>query len=528
MSPDTRVEVRRSALVGGAAMLLAIGAGAGYVVFAAMHVPAAPTRHVAVAPTPSTAVTSGGTVAGIVVPMTAEARQRAGVALTTVASGAVSRALRRPAVVEANAYRRVAVTPLAAGRVTRVRVELGERVVRGQVLAEVFSPELAEAQAVYVTARAELDAHDRELARVDKLAKLGSASQQELERVTAEHASRRTAAQSAAARLRLLAVSDDAIEHLGAGHTAPATTLQVRAPLAGIVTERPANAGVNVDASTPLATIVDLTSVWAVSDIYEADFRRIRVGTPAIVTTPAYPGFAVPGRVSYIDPQLSAETRTAKVRVDVPNPRQELRLGMLADVSFGGVGGPESTVTIPRAAVQSLADRSVVYVANPANERELLERTVRLGDVSGDSVVVLAGLGPGEQVVTAGSFHVRAERERLGLGDPAPTPPMPPATATATARPRHAGESPQAVTITVSKEGFTPATVTLRAGAPARLTFIRRSEQTCATEIVVPTLKITRPLPLDTPIDIDVTPEKAGTIDFVCGMGMLKGAIVVR
>ena len=526
MSPDTRVEVRRSALVGGAAMMLAIGAGAGYGVFAAMRGPATPAPRAAVPSTSATVAAPASTVTGIAVPMTREARERAGIALTTVGSGTMSRATRSPAVVEANAYRRVAVTPLAAGRVTRVLVELGERVVRGQLLAEVFSPELADAQAVYATARAELDAHDRELARVDKLAKLGSASQQELERVTAEHASRRTAAQSAAARLRLLAVSDDAIEHLGAGHTAPAATLQVRAPLSGIVTERPANVGVNVDASTPLATIVDLSSVWVVTDIYEADFRRVRVGTPATVTTSAYPGFAVAGRVSYIDPQLSAETRTAKVRVEVPNPRQELRLGMLADVQLGGAGSQEPMVTVPRAAVQSLADRSVVYVANRTNERELLERTVRLGDVSGDRVVVLAGLEPGEQVVTEGSFHVRAERERLGLGEPAPAPAMPPAIVTAS--PRTTGESPQVAKITVSKEGFTPSRVTFRAGAPARLTFVRTSEQTCATEIVVASLKIKRTLPLNTPVDIDFTPEKAGTIDFVCGMGMLKGAVVVQ
>ena len=527
MRSDTRMEVRKSVLAGGAALLLALGAGAGYVVFAAMHAPAAPES--APAPTasnPTLPNASAATAAPLVIPITEEARARAGIALATVASGPLISARRAPAVVEANGYQRVSVTPLAAGRVTRVLAELGERVARDQVLAEVFSPEVAEAQAGYVSARAELDAHDRELARVGKLVDLGSASRQELERVTAEHASRRTAVQSAAARLRLLGVAEDALEHLGAGHAAPEARLLVRAPLAGVVTERAVNVGTNVDASTPLATIVDLSSVWVVTDIYESDFSRIRVGTPATVTTSAYPGLALTGRVSYIDPSVSPETRTAKARVDVSNPRQELRLGMLAEVSLGSAEGGSPGVTVPRVAIQTIADRSVVYVANPSNESEFLERSVRLGDVSGDRVAVLAGLEAGEQVVAEGSFYVRAERERLGLGEPAATPALP-----AQARPTGstAGQSaPQVAKITVTKDGFVPSRVNLRAGAPARLTFLRTSNETCATEVVVPSLKIKRPLPLNTAVDVDFTPQKAGTIEFTCGMAMLKGAIVVE
>ena len=527
MSHDTRMEVRPSVLAGGAALLLALGVGAGYVVFAAMHSPAGPDT---LAPMPASSAPTLSTAAGapagaIVVPMSKEARARAGVALATVANSPLASARRLPAVVEPNAYQRVSVTPLAAGRLTRVVPALGDRVTRGQVIAEVFSPDLAEAQAGFVSTRAELEAHDRELARVEKLVALGSASRQELDRVTAEHASRRTAVQSAAARLRLFGVPEDAMEHLGAGHTAPEARLLVRAPLAGVVTERLAAVGTNVDASMPLATIVDLSSVWVVMDIYEADFSRVQVGMPATVTTSAYPGLALQGRVNYIDPQVSAQTRTAKARVEVANPRQQLRLGMLAEVSLGAAA-EQSALTVPRAAIQTIADRSVVYVAGPSGDDVFVERTVRPGSVAGDRVVVLAGLQPGEQVVGEGSFYVRAERERLGLGEPAPVPAMEPATAASAAAATPG--APQVATITVTKDGFTPSTVTLRAGAPARLTFVRVTDETCAKEIVVASLNVKRALPLNKPVDIDFTPGKAATIEFVCGMAMFKGSIVIK
>jgi len=196
---------------------------------------------------------------------------------------------------------------------------------------------------------------------------------------------------------------------------------------------------------------------------------------------------------------------------------------MLADVSLGTATGGTPKLTIPAAAVQTIADRSVVYVANPSNDRELIERTVRLGDASGDRIAVLAGLEPGEHVVVAGSFYVRAERERLGLGEPAPTPAVSaasPATATRIA--------PQAATVTITKDGFTPSKVTLRAGTPARLTFLRTTDETCAKEIVVPSLNVRRPLPLNEAVDVELTPQKAGTIEFVCGMAMLRGAIVIQ
>ena len=285
--------------------------------------------------------------------------------------------------------------------------------VRGQTLAEIYSPALAEAHTQYVSAQAMLDAHDRELQRTQKLVEIGAASRQELERIHAEHAAQTAAVQSARSQLELLGVSASALDNMASGRSVSATT-DVPAPIDGVVTERGANVGLNVDPATKLFTVVDLSTVWVVADVYERDFSRIRVGSEAAITTSARPDLTLRGRVSYVDPQVSAGTRTAKARIEVPNPGGELRFGMYADVVVAGAPGT-STPGVPRSAVQNVGDRTVVYLANPKEPGTFVEREVRLGQASGEQVEVVSGVQPGDVVVTDGSFFVRAERERLGL-----------------------------------------------------------------------------------------------------------------
>jgi cobalt-zinc-cadmium efflux system membrane fusion protein len=278
-----------------------------------------------------------------------------------------------------------------------------------------------------------LEAHEKELLRTEKLVEIGAASRQELERIHAEHAARGADVQSASSRLQLLGLSAGAIQGLGAGRNESSTT-SVPAPIAGVVTERLANVGLNVDQTTKLFTIVDLSTVWVVADLFEKDFARVHLGSAATVTAQAYPDLVLKGRVSYIDPQVSVETRTAKVRIEVPNARNELRLGMYVEALLGGESGV-STPTIPRSAVQNVGDRTVVYLVNPKEPGTFVEREVRLESTNGDHVSVRAGVQVGDVVVGEGSFYVRAERERLGLR-PAETRGSPPVRPTAAANER--------------------------------------------------------------------------------------------
>jgi len=453
----------------------------------------------------------------VVVPLTRDATERAGIVLSQVATQAVTDSLRLPGVVEPNAYRQVSVTPLVGGRVVSVSAQLGDRVRKGQSIAQVYSPEIAEARTKYVGAKAMLDAHDRELQRTEKLVDIGAASRQELERVHAEHAAQTAEVESARSRLQLLSADVDGDS---ASTSQESATANVPAPIDGVVTERLANVGLNVDPSTKLLTVVDLSNVWIVADVYERDLQRVREGTRATVTTTAYPDRPLEGRVSFIDPQLNTGTRTAKIRVEVPNPRGDLRLGMYTDVAIAAPGAA-SVLSVPKDAVQSVGERQFVYLASPSDPTKFIEREVRLGRALGDQVEVLAGVSEGDSVVSKGSFFVRAEAERLGLRSSRS--PVPPTAATPA---DSAGI--QSAKVLVTEKGFEPDRVSLRAGSAARLIFVRTTDKTCGTEVVFPSLNIKRALPLNEPVAIEFMPAKAGDIAFACGMNMLKGVVVVR
>lgn len=537
MTEESRVSLPWPTLLGAALLLVGLGAGGTYLSLrfgalsrsgmggpataapVAVSVPSTPAAR------PSAEPNATVTSPDVDVSLTTEGVERAGIVVVPVRMANVGEGVRAPGVVQPNAYRQVVVTPLVSGRVTRMGAELGQVVQQGQMVVQVFSSELAEAQTRYMSARAELGVHEQELARTEKLVGIGAASREELERIHAEHTAKRVDLESAASQLRLLGLSADAIEALEPGGREDAT-LNVPAPIAGVVTERGANVGLNVDQTTPLLTVTDLSTVWVVVEVYERDFSHVRVGTPAQITTHAYPERTVDGRVSYIDPQVSSETRTAKARIEVSNPRRDLRLGMYAEARFGD-GGGTSMPMVPRSAVQHVGDRTVVYLVNPTKPDAFTEREVRLGAAAGDQVLVLSGVQVGDVVVTQGSFSVRAERERLGLR----AAPGSSATGPETAH-GHAGMQSipdiQDATITVGDTSFEPSRLTLRAGVPARLTFTRTSEKTCATSVVFASLNVRRDLPLNQSVSVEFTPSRAGEIAFACGMNMLRGTVVVN
>lgn len=449
------------------------------------------------APTPTT-----GPPPDVEIPLTAEAVQRAGIVVSPVTTTAADAILRLPGVVEPNAYRQVVVTPLTSGRVTRVLVELGARVRRGQAMAEVFSPPLAEAQSRFLSLKGEVEAAAQQLRRTERLVEIGAASQQELELV-------------------LLGMNGAAIDRISSA-AGMAAALTVPAPIDGVVTERGANVGLNVEPSTPLFTVVDLSTVWIVGDLYEKDFPHVRAGADAVVTTTAYPARRLEGRVSYIDPQVSAATRTARVRVEVPNPRQDLRIGMFAEIEIRKQGGSPVPV-VPRGAVQTIGPHHFVYLAPISAPGVFVERAIEIGPGSGEHLQVRAGLAPGDRIVTEGSFFVRAERERLGL-----RPVTPPGGSVPAAAGAAAASGPSVIPVTVGDAGFEPARIPVAVGSDVVLEFTRTSEKTCATEVLVPSQDARVVLPLGRPVRVPIRAAQTGEVTFTCGMGMFKGAVVAQ
>src|SRR5712691_10087211 len=372
---------------------------------------------VATAPTPSPAepqvpeppAASTATAPAEVV-LSPEAVARAGIKTAKVEVVDAQATIQLPGTVMADAYREVKVIPIVGGIVTKVHVELGTTVKRGAPLATLFSPELAETQTKYLSMQAMLVADHQKLQRTQQLVEIGAASRQDLEDVTAVHASHATEVEAARQRLLLLGLSRAHVETL----KSPAQVVSdviVPAPIAGVITGRTANLGQVVSMGQELFVVTDLTQVWVIGDLYEQDFQTVRVGSEAALTTPAYPALTLRGRVTYIDPRVDPQTRTAKVRVEVPNAEGRLRLGMYVTLAFTTPGG-ERAVVVPRVAVQTIGERQVVFVPAPDEEGKFVARTVEVGPLRGDRVTIRSGVQPGEVVVTEGSFFLRAEMLR--------------------------------------------------------------------------------------------------------------------
>jgi RND family efflux transporter MFP subunit len=338
---------------------------------------------------------------------------RAGLKTATVGTADVGAAVTVPGTVMPNAYQEVKVTPIAGGILTKIHVDLGASVQRGAPLATIFSSELADAQTRYLSIRAMLEADHKKLERTERLVAIGAASRQELEEVTAVHTGHETEVAAARQRLLQLGLTQQEVNAL----TDPSKVVSqvvVPAPIGGVVTARSANPGQVVAMGQELFVVTDLGTVWLVGDLYEQDFAAVRVGSEVTVTTAAYAGSVLHGRVSYIDPKVDPQTRTAKVRVEIPNPGSRLRLGMYVSMVFAGAGGQQHVV-VPRAAVQSIGEESVVFLPVPGEEGKFLRRRVRLGSASGNFYVVLEGLRADDSIVTDGSFLLRAEAARSGF-----------------------------------------------------------------------------------------------------------------
>ncbi|PWU19520.1 MAG: hypothetical protein C5B48_13450 [Candidatus Rokuibacteriota bacterium] len=368
-----------------------------------------PTRQ---APAAASAATEEGEP--VEVSLTAEAVERAGIKTAPVRSEAAVGTITVPGTVLSNAYRDTKVNALVGGIVRRVGVELGQPVTRGQVLAVVFSNELAEAQMKYLSMEAMFTADHQKLDRTEQLVTIGAASRQELEEITATHHAHETELAAGRQRLFLLGLTAEQVDALRDASQV-VSEVTVTAPSDGTVIMRTVNPGQVVGAGQELFTVTDLSTVWVIGDLYEKDFASVRVGSDAIVTVPAASGGTLRGRVTYIDPRLDAATRTAKVRVEVPNHGGDLRLGMYVSVGFQ-TGSGERRTMVPKSAVQMLGDRAVVYVPAADGEGRFTERSIRLGPTLGDFVHVLDGVKPGERVVTEGSFLLRAEAARTRSG----------------------------------------------------------------------------------------------------------------
>lgn len=311
--------------------------------------------------------------------------------------------------VDERAYAEVGV-PVAA-RVTRLRAGLGDQVTAGQPLLELQSPEVGRARSAYATAAAHLTLAEAALARKRDLARERIAPQREVQEAEAEATSARAelrAATSALSAMGLPPPTDSDAD------TQQSSLFTLRSSVAGTIIERRALRGQMLDPGTPAFRVADLSTLWLTVHAFERDAVRIQPATPARVTFSALPGQDFPGTVAMVGRQVSSESRTIDVRIDVRNRNQVLRPGMSASATLPIGGSNTPVLTVPVAAVQRVGDDWCVFLPKQAGLFEI--RRIGRGRDLGAEVEVLSGLRAGETIVVDGAFLLKAQAGKRDAG----------------------------------------------------------------------------------------------------------------
>jgi cobalt-zinc-cadmium efflux system membrane fusion protein len=295
-------------------------------------------------------------------------------------------------VVSPDVSRAVPVVSLMSGRVVDLRVRLGDQVKKGQLLLRVQSADATAALADYRKAQADDTYARTQLDRARELLERGAIARKDLE--LAEDAAQKASVdlQNTAERLRVLGIKPGE-------SVADGSIIDIVAPASGVITEQnvtPAAGIKTLDNSPNLLTISDLSRVWILCDVNENDLSAVHVGDAADIRPTAYPDRVLTGRVSNIGAVLDPTLRTAKVRVELPNPGL-LRVGMFVTAAFHGQSRVV-TVVVPAAAVLHLHDRDWVYLSTGSGAFE--RREVRIGSaLPGNLQEIVSGLAEGQRVV---------------------------------------------------------------------------------------------------------------------------------
>lgn len=369
--------------------------------------------------------------------------------------------------VELNPERTEMATPLVGGRLHKVYAAVGDYVRKGQLLAVISSPQMAqlhgkmhEARTRYELAirnlaraersenrvavlqsKARLDEAEATLNRTRRLIELGAGAGKDL---VAAETNYRTAkaeyefqsnislskevqeakAEVETSRIDLNHIRDE-MRSLGGrppdndngDHSGDTSLVNLYSPVAGLVTERRSNAGAGVQAGVDLFSISDLSTVYVIANVPETNVAKLSIGSLAEIVSKA--AGRIDGRISYIDPRLDEATRTARVRIEVPNEGGRLRSGMFAEVGlFAGTDAEKGLeLAVPTSAIQKIGERTVVFVPSDGSTGTFLVRVIETGGEDGEYTYVRSGLALGDRVVTKGSFTLKTQLEKGSVGD---------------------------------------------------------------------------------------------------------------
>lgn len=302
-----------------------------------------------------------------------------------------------PAHIEADPTRVVHVFAPAGGRIVEMKVRPWDRVEKGQTLAMLESSDLARAVADYHKAVADGQVKQKALVRAQDLLDHKAISEKDYEQAQGDAQQSHAEVEAAREQVQVFGMDPD--------HAS--TELLVRAPRAGIILDIGASPGEfsqALSAPAPLATVADITSMWALGDIYEQDLSAAKLGEEAQVTLNAYPNQKWTGRVSVVSGAVDAATRTLHVRVVLPNVGARIKPGMFGAIRILRSSG--QGILVPAPAVVREGNDAYVFVGKGTGRFE--RRAVKIGRTLDGSIEILSGVNAGETIVSEGTLLLRS------------------------------------------------------------------------------------------------------------------------
>ena len=297
---------------------------------------------------------------------------------------------------------------------------------------------------------------------------------------------------------------------------------EIRAETDGVITDRSISPGVLVNPGEAILKVAQIQPIRVQANVAEEDLRKIRVGFTVQIRHRDQDEKPVEAEVTSVSPSVDPNSRTGIVEAILPNADKTFLPGQFVTMEIS-TGGESNDLVVPSSAVQtevhptetgvlSTQEKHFVWVATPLEgqpDRYTTSRaSIQLASSTEDETAIKSGISNGALVVTSSAEYF-----------------MDGQTVTAT--------MPMAVAangsmVTVNEQGFTPSSITVKPGQPAKITFVRTTDNTCAKEVVFPAMKLTKTLPLNEPVTIDLSGQAPGEISFACGMNMFHGKVVIR
>ena len=332
---------------------------------------------------------------------TIPADQMSHVQLVTMTPATMTNTLRLTGAVAYNAFKTTPVITQVGGPVSRIMVVQGDHVKMNQPMLEVSSPDYAQLLDGYLKAADSFRLADKFYARAQDLYAHKAIAQQDLEQAESNRIQALADLNAAEQGMRILGIKNPA----DLAKAPSSAQIPVLAPIAGEVVERLVSPGQVVQAGqTQAFTISDLSTVWVLANVYQADLEYVKNGEDVVVQTDAFPE-SFHGKISYVSPALDPTTRTLQARIVVDNPGEKLKRDMYCTVTVTA-GVMKDALAVPNAAVlRDDNNQPFVYALTGANQ--FGRRDVVLGAMQGSETQILKGVSPGDRIVGNGSLFLQ-------------------------------------------------------------------------------------------------------------------------